>query len=85
MQVSVTVSLPGYVRTQAHERVGLDHLMKKVPSWMWVNPEQVVLETEVASLKGKSEIVPGRVYKTVKPFLNLKIATKIWKMITKRN
>ena len=83
--ISVTVSLPGYVRTQAHERVGLDHLMKKVPSWMWVNPEQVVLETEVASLKGKSEIVPGRVYKTVKPFLNLKIANKIWKMITKRN
>tara|TARA_B100000123_G_C25431744_1_gene297638 strand:- start:109 stop:552 length:444 start_codon:yes stop_codon:yes gene_type:complete len=83
--ISVTVSLPGYVRTQAHERVGLDHLIKKVPSWMWVNPEQVVLETEVASLKGKSEIVPGRVYKTVKPFLNLKIANKIWKMITKRN
>ena len=83
--ISVTVSLPGYVRTQAHERVGLDHLIKKVPSWMWVNPEQVVLETEVASLKGKSEIVPGRVYKAVEPFLNLKIATKIWKMITKRN
>ena len=83
--ISVTVSLPGYVRTQAHERVGLDHLIKKVPRWMWVNPEQVVLETEVASLKGKSEIVPGKVYKTVKPFLNLKIATKIWKMITKRN
>ena len=52
---------------------------------MWVNPEQVVLETEVASLKGKSEIVPGKVYKAVKLFLNLKIATKIWKMITKRN
>ena len=83
--ISVTVSLPGYVRTQAHERVGLDHLIKKVPRRMWVNPEQVVLETEVASLKGKSEIVPGKVYKTVKPFLNLKIATKIWKMITKRN
>ena len=83
--ISVTVSLPGYVRTQAHERVGLDHLIKKVPRWMWINPEQVVLETEVASLKGKSEIVPGKVYKIVKPFLNLKIATKIWKMITKRN
>ncbi len=27
--ISVTVSLPGYVRTQAHERVGLDHLIKK--------------------------------------------------------
>jgi short-subunit dehydrogenase len=83
--ISVTVSLPGYVRTKAHERVGLDHLIKKVPGWMWINPEQVVLETEVASLKGKSEIIPGKVYKTVKPFLNLNLAVKIWKWITKRD
>ena len=48
-------------------------------------PEQVVMETEKASLKGKLEIIPGKVYKIVKPFLNLKIAVSIWKMITKRN
>tara|TARA_B100000482_G_C12529233_1_gene267720 strand:- start:73 stop:825 length:753 start_codon:yes stop_codon:yes gene_type:complete len=83
--ISVTVSLPGYVRTKAHERSGLDHLIRKVPDWMWINPEQVVKETEEASIKGKVEIIPGKVYKIVKPFLNLKIATKIWKMITKRN
>ena len=83
--ISVTVSLPGYVRTQAHVRAGLDHLIKKVPGWMWINPEQVVLETEVASLKGKSEVIPGKIYKIVKPFLSLKIATKIWRIITKRN
>ena len=83
--ISVTVSLPGYVRTNAHERVGLDHLIKKVPGWMWINPEQVVLETELASLKGKSEIIPGKVYKTVKPFLNLNLAVRIWKWITKRD
>ena len=83
--ISVTVSLPGYVKTEAHERAGLDHLLKKVPKWMWVTPEQVVMETEIASLKGKLEIIPGKVYKIVKPFLNLKIAVNIWKMITKRN
>ena len=83
--ISVTVSLPGYVKTEAHERAGLDHLLKKVPKWMWVTPEQVVIETEKASLKGKLEIIPGKVYKIVKPFLNLKIAVSIWKMITKRN
>ena len=83
--ISVTVSLPGYVKTEAHERAGLDHLLKKVPNWMWVTPEQVVMETEIASLKGKLEIIPGKVYKIVKPFLNLKIAVSIWKMITKRN
>ena len=83
--ISVTVSLPGYVRTQAHERVGLNHLIKKVPRWMWINPEQVVLETEIASLKGKLEIIPGTIYKIVKPFLNFKIAIKVWRKITKRN
>ena len=83
--ISVTVSLPGYVKTEAHERAGLDHLLKKVPKWMWVTPEQVVMETEKASLKGKLETIPGKVYKIVKPFLNLKIAVSIWKMITKRN
>ena len=82
--ISVTVSLPGYVKTEAHERAGLDHLLKKVPKWMWVTPEQVVMETEKASLKGKLEIIPGKVYKIVKPFLNLKIAVSIWKMISKR-
>ena len=83
--ISVTVSLPGYVKTQAHERAGLDHLVKKVPKWMWINAEQVVFETERASLKGKLEVIPGKIYKIVKPFLNLNIAIKIWKKITKRN
>ncbi len=83
--ISVTVSLPGYVRTKAHERTGLGHLIKKVPEWMWIDPEQVVLETESASLKGKTEIVPGKIYKIVKPFLSYNIAIKVWRKITKRN
>ncbi len=82
--ISVTVSLPGYVRTLAHNKAGLDHLEKKVPKWMWVTPEQVVLETEKASIKGKAEIVPGIVYKITKPFLNFNIALNTWKSITKR-
>jgi len=83
--ISVTVSLPGYVRTQAHERTGLNHLVNKVPWWMWVNPEQVVTETESASIKGKTEVIPGKVYKLVKPLLNFNTAVKIWRTITKRN
>ena len=83
--ISVTISLPGYVRTQAHKRAGLDHLEKKVPSWMWVNADQVVKETEKASKKGKTEIIPGKVYKFTKPFLKFKSAISIWQSITKRN
>ena len=82
--ISVTVSLPGYVRTPAHNKAGLNHLEKKVPNWMWVDPDQVVKETERASIKGKTEIVPGIVYKITKPFLGLNIALNTWKSIKKR-
>ena len=83
--ISVTVSLPGYVRTSAHKRAGLNHLEKKIPNWMWINPEQVVKETENASLKGKIEIVPGLVYKITKPFLRFESAINIWKSMTKKD
>ena len=83
--ISVTVSLPGYVRTNAHERSGLSHLIKKVPRWMWINPDQVVRETEKASIKGKAEIVPGLVYKLVRPFLNLQSAINVWRKLTRKS
>ena len=59
--ISVTVSLPGYVKTEAHTRAGLDHLREKIPSWMWIDAEKVVAETEEASLKRKSTVIPGKV------------------------
>jgi len=82
--ITVTVSLPGYVRTKAHKRAGLDHLIKKVPSWMWVEADQVVKETERASLKGKTSIIPGLVYKLVRPFLKMSMANSLWNRITRR-
>ena len=83
--VKVTVSLPGYVRTNAHKRSGLDHLEKKIPNWMWVSAEQVVKETEKASMKGLDDVVPGKVYKLTKPFLNLNLANKIWSRLSRRS
>jgi len=82
--ITVTVSLPGYVRTKAHKRAGLDHLIKKVPSWMWIEADQVVKETEKASLKGKTIIIPGLVYKLVRPFLKMSMANSLWNRITRR-
>ena len=83
--ISVTVSLPGYVKTEAHSRAGLDHLREKIPSWMWIDAKKVVEETEAASLKRKSTVIPGRVYKLVRPFLGMSLATSLWNKITKRN
>jgi len=83
--ISVTVSLPGYVETEAHKKAGLDHLKSKVPSWMWISADNVVNQTEKASKKGKSEIIPGIVYKLTKPFLKFNAAINVWKLITKKN
>ena len=51
---------------------------------MWVSAEQVVKETERASIKRKSEVIPGIVYKLVRPFLRLSLANLIWNGMTKR-
>ena len=83
-KLKVTVSLPGYVKTNAHKRAGLDHLEKQIPPWMWISPEQVVKETEIASLKGKTQIIPGIVYRLVRPMLNWSLATRIWNQLSKR-
>ena len=83
--ISVTVSLPGYVETEAHSRAGLNHLREKIPYWMWIDAEKVVTETEEASLKRKSTVVPGKVYKLVRPLLGMSLATWLWNKITRRN
>ena len=83
--ISVTVSLPGYVETEAHKKAGLDHLKSKVPSWMWISANNVVNQTEKASKKGKSEVIPGIVYKLTKPFLKFNTAINVWRLITKKN
>jgi len=84
-KISVTISLPGYVKTNAHKRAGLDHLEKKIPFWMWVSAEKVVKVTEKASMAGKSTVIPGLAYKLVKPFLGMDITSKLWKILNKRN
>ena len=84
-KISVTISLPGYVKTNAHKRAGLDHLEKKIPFWMWVSADKVVKVTEKASMAGKSTVIPGLAYKLVKPFLGLDITSKLWKILNKRN
>src|SRR5210317_666410 len=82
--VSVTVSLPGYVRTNIHQRSGLEHLTRKIPNWMWVSADKVVTETEKASIKGKSRIIPGFLYRITSIFVNLKITKIIWKTLNAR-
>lgn len=82
--VSITVSLPGYVKTNIHKKSGLEHLTRNIPKWMWITALQVVQETEKASRKGKSYVIPGFLYRISSFFFNFKITKIIWKKINAR-
>jgi short-subunit dehydrogenase len=82
--VQVCVVCPGYVRTELHQQAGLTHLRKRVPKWLWINPEDVVAAALSGLRKNKSVIVPGLVYRLARPFLGLTLAQSIWQRMTKR-
>lgn len=82
--VRVCVLCPGYVHTNLHERAGLAHLEKQVPGWMWVSSDTVV-QAGINGLRRKRiVVVPGRVYRSVRPFMNSRAAQRIWRQLTKR-
>ena len=82
--IKVVAVCPGYVHTNLHRRAGLDHLNRSVPSWMWLEPIDVVIATERALKRGRVVVVPGLVYRLVLPFLSSRIAQGIWKRLTRR-
>jgi short-subunit dehydrogenase len=82
--VRVCVLCPGYVHTNLHERAGLSHLEKQVPRWMWITSETVVQAGIKGLRRKKIVVVPGRVYRSVRPFLNSRAAQRLWRQLTKR-
>ena len=82
--VRVCVLCPGYVHTNLHERAGLSHLEKQVPRWMWITSETVVQAGIKGLRRKKIVVVPGRVYRSVRPFLNSRTAQRLWRQLTKR-
>lgn len=59
--VGVHAVCPGYVRTEFHSRAGLD--MAGVPSFMWLEVDDVVNESLADVARGKVISIPGREYK----------------------
>ena len=82
--IRVCVLCPGYVHTNLHERAGLTHLEKQVPGWMWVSSDTVVQAGIRGLRRKKIVVVPGRVYRSVRPFMNSRAAQRIWRQLTKR-
>ena len=83
--VRVCVLCPGYVHTNLHERAGLSHLEKQVPRWMWITSETVVQAGIKGLRRKKIVVVPGRVYRSVRPFMNSRAAQRLWRKLTKRH
>jgi uncharacterized protein len=61
--VGVHALCPGFVRTEFHERAGID--MAGTPSWFWLEVNDVVRDTIADVAKGKVVIVPGLQYKAL--------------------
>jgi short-subunit dehydrogenase len=61
--VGVHALCPGFVHTEFHQRAGLD--TAALPSFMWLNVDDVVGDCLADVAKGKVVIVPGLQYKAI--------------------
>ncbi len=61
--VRVLALCPGYVRTEFHQRAGID--MKSAPSWVWLSADDVVADAIRALNKDAGVSTPSLRYKVV--------------------
>ena len=61
--VGIHVVCPGYVHTEFHDRAGID--MTSLPSFMWLEVDDVVRETLAEVARGNVLIIPGLQYKVI--------------------
>jgi uncharacterized protein len=61
--VSVHAVCPGYVHTEFHDRAGID--MTSLPSFMWLEVDDVIRESLADIARGKVIIIPGMQYKAI--------------------
>jgi short-subunit dehydrogenase len=59
--VTATALCPGFVRTEFHERAGLD--MHGLPSWAWLDADRLVRECLADVRRGRLVSVPSRRYR----------------------
>ena len=61
--VRVLCVIPGFTRTEFHDRSSVDNT--RVRPWLWLTPQQVAQEALVALDHGKSTCIPGRRYRVL--------------------
>lgn len=65
--VTATALCPGYVRTEFHRRAELE--MSRLPSWAWLNADDLVAQAWADARRGTAVSVPSRRYKAAVLFL----------------
>jgi len=61
--VRVMALLPGFTRTEMHQRIGVQQ--GSAPWWMWLDPDRLVREALEDLERGRSISIPSKRYKTV--------------------
>jgi short-subunit dehydrogenase len=61
--VRVLALCPGFVRTEFHQRAGID--MSSMPGWLWTDADDVVRDGLRALRAGAAVCVPGRQYRLI--------------------
>jgi hypothetical protein len=79
--VGVHAVCPGYVRTEFHERAGID--MAKSPSFMWLEVDDVVSQSLADIARGKVISIPGLQYKAIIAAERM-IPRTLMRVVTKR-
>ncbi|WP_228760031.1 SDR family oxidoreductase [Pseudactinotalea sp. HY158] len=59
--VHVMTLLPGWVRTEFHQRAKVE--ASRIPSWLWLSADRLAADTLAAVEKGKSRVVPSKRFK----------------------
>jgi short-subunit dehydrogenase len=59
--VRVMALCPGYVKTEFHDRAGIN--MSKLPGWLWLNPDNLAIDALKDLRRGKIVSVPSWKYK----------------------
>lgn len=67
--VKTLLVIPGFTRTELHERAGVDN--SAIPRWMWLTPEQVAEESLRSLRRGRSTCIPTLRYRVLVRILQL--------------
>jgi short-subunit dehydrogenase len=79
--VTATALCPGYVRTEFHQRAGMD--VSDLPYWAWLDADRVIADCLSDVRRGRAVSVPSLRYKTAVFFLR-HVPLRFGKMLSAR-